>query len=451
MSNQEATLEKAGYKQELKRELGFWSLLLYGIAMMVPVAPIAVYGAVTGASSGHMALAYLIAVIPMSFTAFSYGQMAGAFPVAGSAYTYTQRAINPHIGFFAGWTILLDYALFPIFNYIIIAIYTTALFPMIPYWAVIIAGIAIVTLVNALGIKSLSKINNFLVMFMFAVVAYFIIAAIIALSKGTGSGFSSIALYNPKTFNFSALLLGTSIACFSFLGFDAMTTLAEEVKEPSKVLSKATIVVCFLMGFLFILQAYLAQSVSPDFMAITDPNSAFYDICVKVGGQVLGTLTSIAMIVASLANAIDSQAGVARILYSMGRDEVIPKKVFAYLHPKTKVPVYSLFILAIIAVIGATQSLDTILTMINFGALFAFMCVNISVIVHYYIKGKKRGAGGFIKFLLLPLLGFVTCFVLFISLSANAKIAGGIWLLIGIIYLASTTNFFRKTPKALDI
>lgn len=452
MANQEeAILEKAGYKQELKRDLDLWSLLLYGVAMMVPVAPIAIYGVVTSVSFGHMALAYLIAVIPMSFTAFSYGQMAGAFPIAGSAYSYTQRAINPYFGFFAGWTIFLDYALFPIFNYIIVAIFTTMLFPSIPYWLVIVVSVLIVTIVNSLGIKSVSRVNNFLVIFMFIVVAYFVIAAIIALAHGTGTGFSTLALYNPETFNMSALLIGTSIACFSFLGFDAMTTLAEEVKNPAKNLSKATVIVCFFMGALFILQAYLAQSVAPDFTQFASPDSAFYEICLQVGGQFLGTLTSIAMIAAGLANAIDAQAGVARVLYSMGRDRVIPYKVFAYLHPKTKVPIYTFIILAVIAFIGTTQSLDTILTIINFGALFAFMCVNLSVVVHFFIKGKKRAGMDFVKYLVLPALGFATCLVLFISLSSNAMIVGGIWLAVGLIYIAISTKFFRVKPKSLDI
>lgn len=447
----EKSLEQMGYKQELKRELGFWEVILYGIAMMFPVAPVAVYGAVTTASFGHMALAYIVAVIPMSFTAYSYGQMAGAYPVAGSAYAYTQRAINPHLGFLSGWAILLDYALFPILNYIVIAIYVSTLIPSIPYWITVLASITIVTVVNLLGIKNLSKVNNALVIFMFIAVAYFIVASFTSLTRGVGAGFTMLPFYNPETFQMSALLLGTSIACFSFMGFDAMTTLAEEVTNPGKTLSKATIIVCFFMGALFVLQAYFAQSVFPDFSQFTNLDSAFFDVAITAGGQALGTFISIAMIAGALANAIDSQAGVARVLYGMGRDEVIPKKFFAYLHPKTKVPMYSVLLLAGIAVIGATQSLELIITMINFGALTAFMFVNLSVIAKFYVKNRQRGLSGAIKYVVMPLIGFLTCLTLFINLSSAAKIAGFSWLAIGIIYLALTTNFFRTKPKNLDM
>jgi len=202
------SLQNLGYKQELKRELGFWGVVLFGIAMMFPLAPVVVFGEVSSVSHGHMALAYLIAVIPMSFTAFSYGQMAGAFPIAGSAYSYTQRAINPHLGFFAGWAILLDYALFPILNYIVIGFFTTMLFgmPDWAFWVVVPVAVALVTIVNLLGIKSLSRINNLLVAFMFVAVIYFIIASFTNLTVTTGAGLSSIAFFNGSEFSFSLLL-----------------------------------------------------------------------------------------------------------------------------------------------------------------------------------------------------------------------------------------------------
>lgn len=448
-NNDSTTLQHFGYQQELKRDLGFWDVFLYGVGMMMPIAPIVVFGAVTMASFGHMALAYLIAVIPMSFTAYSYGQMAGAYPLAGSAFGYTQRAIHPYAGFFAGWSILLDYALFPILNYIVIGIFTQMLFPSVNYWIIAIAAILLVTIVNLLGVKSVSRVNVFLVAFMFIAVFYFLGASFNALNHGVGWGISSLAFYNPANFNISALLLGTSIACFSFMGFDAMTTLAEEVHEPSKTLATATISVCFFMAVVFILQAFCAQAVFPDWNQFQSADTAFMEAAGAAGGQLLVTFLSIAMIAGAFANAIDSQAGVARVLYAMGRDEVIPKKVFAYLHPKTKVPVYTLVILALIAVIGASQDMNTIITMINFGALIAFMCVNLSVIFHYYIKDKKRSGMDFVKYLIVPALGFLACLTLFVSLSPNAKIAGTIWVSIGLLYVLISTRFFTRPFKEI--
>ena len=443
------SLQKLGYKQELKRELGFGGVVLFGMAMMFPVAPVVVFGAVSVVSQGHMALAYLIAVIPMSFTAYSYGQMAGAFPVAGSAYTYTRLSINPFLGFFAGWAILLDYALFPILNYIVIGFFTTELIPALPFWGVVIAAVAFVTIVNLLGIKNLSRVNNLLVIFMFIAVLYFIISCFTTVTAGPG--FSGQAFFNPGEFEFPLLLAGTAIACFSFMGFDAMTTLAEEIKNPGKVLTKATIFVCFFMGGLFIIQAFFAQSVFPDFTAFTDEDSAFLDACYAAGGDNLVVFVIIAVVAGAVANAIDSQAGVSRVLYGMGRDRYIPHKIFAHLHKKTKVPTYTILICALVGVIGASFDMDAIITTINFGALTTFMFVNLSVIFHFFIKGKKRSGMNIIRYLIVPALGFLTVATLFISLQANAKIVGFIWLCVGFVCLAVATKGFKEKPKVLDI
>lgn len=449
-SQESISLEQMGYKQELKRELGLWGLLAFGICMMFPIAPAAVYGSVTDATLGHMALVYLIAVIPMSFTAWSYGQMAGAYPVAGSAYAYTQRAINPHLGFLTGWAVLLNYILFQVLNYVIIGVFASALFPGIPYWAIILIAVGLVTGINLLGIKNLTRVNTLLVLFMFVGVAYFVVSAATQLAHGVGLGFTTLPFYNPETFQWNTILMGTSIACFSFLGFEAMTTLAEETHNPARSISRATLIACFFMAFIFIIQAYFAQSIFPDFQNFASLDSAFFEVCQKAGGQALATFITVVLIAGSLANALDCQTGVSRLLYGMGRDEVIPKKFFTYLS-KRKVPVYNILLMGVLGIIGSALALETVITIINFGALIGFIMVNLSVIVHYYVKNKRRGFGNTVKYLVIPGLGMITCTILLFSLTPQAKWVGITWLAIGVIYAAATTNFFRKTPKNLTM
>jgi amino acid transporter len=349
---------------------------------------------------------------------------------------------------------LLDYALFPVLNYVIIGIYMNALFG-IPSWISVIVSIVIVTSINLLGIKTLSFVNNALVIFMFIAVIYFVASAAGAISEGVGMGsFTSLPFYNPDTFDFGLILTGTSIACFSFMGFDAMTTLGEEVKEPQKTLPKAPVFVCLIMGAVFIVQAYFAQSVFPDYTQFTSNDEAFLDAAGAAGGNMLVMFISIAMIAGSIANAIDTAAGVSRIMYGMGRDEMLPKKIFAYIHPKTRVPVYSsvlLAIMAVIVIIVLNVGLGDVVTMINFGALVAFMFVNLSVIAHFFVKGKQRGAGGAVKYLIFPAIGLITCTVLFLSLSTMAKTVGFIWIAIGIVVLAISTKGFKKTPAELEL
>jgi len=438
------SLDNVGYKQELKRELGFLAVLFYGMAMLLPIAPVPVYGAISMASNGHMALAYLVALVPMSFTALSYGQMVSKYPVAGSSYTYVSRSINESFGFVTGWILLLDYLLFPIMNYIVIATYVRALFPSIPFWVIIVAAVSVVTIVNLMGIKDLSFINTALTVFGFLVVIYFIVSALHFLGSGNGTGFSYVALYNPETFSLSTLITGASIACFSFVGFDTMTTLAEEVKNPGKTLKRATIIVCISMALLFAVTAFLAQASFPDNSKFTNIDVAFLDVAKAVGGSTLSTFITIAMIAGAIAFSLDAQAGAVRLLYGMGRDGVLPKKFFAYLHPKTKVPVFSTLLLAILCIGFSWIDLNKLFPMINFGGLVAYMMVNISVIIRYYVKDKQRGVSGFINYLLLPALGFVTCLSLWLGLSADAKTIGGFWAIAGIIYLAVLTKGFKK-------
>lgn len=437
------TLEEFGYKQELKRELGFWSVLLYGMAMLFPIAAFTGFGPISSASHGHMALAYILAAIPMAFTAWSYGQMSGAYPITGSSYSYISRVLKPHVGFASGWALLLDYCLFPILNYICIALYVQALFPTWNYWVIYIGSVVLVTIINLMGIKQLARINNILTIFGFAVVIYFIFRAVGVLETGVGTGFSILALYNPEHFNLRTVLMGASVACYSFIGFDTMTNLSEEVREPSKLMPRATMTVCISMALLFTFVAYLAQSIFPDFTKYIQVETAINQVAVIVGGQTMVTLICLAMVSCGIAFAVDAQAGVSRLLYGMGRDKVIPK-VFTYLHPTTKVPVFASIIMAIFCIAMGWISLVSLIPMINFGALLAYSLVNLSVIIHFWVKGKQRGVSGFLKYLLMPGLGFIFCLVLFFSLALNAKIIGFSWLAIGIIYMAILTNFFRK-------
>ncbi len=434
-------VEQLGYKQELKRELGFFSVLLYGMAMLFPIAAFTGFGPISVASQGHMALAYLIAAIPMAFTAWSYGQMAGAYPITGSSYSYISRVLKPYVGFASGWTLLLDYCLFPVLNYICIALYVQAVLPQIPYWWLYIVPVVLVTGINLMGVKSLATINNILTIFGFLVVFYFIYLATGYLHNGPG--FHTAALYNPVTFHWKTVLLGASVACYSFIGFDTMTNLAEEVHEPKKVMPRATMAVCLFMAGLFTFVAYLAQSVYPDFANFSQVETAINDVAMVVGGKTMINLILLAMISCGMAFAVDAQAGVSRLLYGMARDGVIPE-FLTYLHPKTKVPVFASLIMAVFCISLGWISLVSLIPMINFGALLAYILVNLSVIVHFYIKGGQRDVAGFFKYLLIPGLGCITCAILFFSLSGNAKVIGFSWLGLGIVYMAIKTKFFRN-------
>lgn len=442
--------ENMGYEQQLKRVLTLKDLAIYGIAFMTPIAPAYIYGSASAITGGTLALAYIVAMVAMLFTAYSYGHMAAAFPVAGSTYTYTQRAINHNLGFFAGWAMFLDYVLVPLVVFMVGASYANAAVPAVPYiaWVFIIA--TVVTVVNYFGVQIAAKTNLILVGIMGAIVIIFIVVCAYAVTQGTGEGtlVSSNPFVSADGFSSSMLIAGGAIACFSFLGFDSITTMAEEAVNPKRDIGRAAILACLLGGGIFILQAYVAQLVWPDYTTFASADTALFEVAQLAGGAAMAGLYTFAVVLSTLTAGLTGQSSAARLLFGMGRDEVLPKKFFTHLHPKYKTPVYNIFIMCVIGIVGAlTMNIALVTELLNFGGLFGFMCVNLSVIVFYFIKQKKHNV---VSYLILPALGFLICFYLWIHLSETALKVGGVWLAIGIVYAAVTTKGFKVKPPILS-
>lgn len=436
--------------QQLKRVLKLKDLAIYGIAFMTPIAPAYIYGSASATTGGTLAMAYLIAMVAMLFTAISYGRMAGAFPVAGSTYSYTQKGINHHLGFFAGWAIYLDYVLVPLIVFITGALYANAAVPEIPFfvWVLIIAGV--VTVVNCIGVQMAAKTNLVLVAVMGAIVVMFIIVCAKAVLGGAGEGtlISSKPFFIPGVTNVNVLVAGGALACFSFLGFDSITTMAEEALRPKKDIGRAAIIACIAGGAIFILQAYVAQLAWPDYTTFESPDTALFEVAQMAGGTVMSGLYTFAVILSTFTAGIAGQSSAARLMYGMGRDEVLPKKFFTYLHPKYQTPILNIMIMCVIGIVGSLLlDLTLVCELMNFGGLFGFMCVNLSVIVYFFFRKKEKNI---IKYLILPALGFIICCYLWLNLSKLAFIVGFSWLLIGFIFAAVSTKGFKIKPKIYE-
>jgi amino acid transporter len=441
----------------LKRVLGTRDLILFGVTMMFPLAPIAVYLDVTGATGGHMAMAYVVAMVAMMFTALSYGAMAGAFPKAGSTYTFTRNGLNQYLGLLAGWSIMLDYLLFPTLNYIILAYLASTLIGGVDYWVWVIGAIAVVTFFNLVEVKWLARISAILVLVCIVVIGWFVLASMGFLAGGHGEG----TVISTKPFfgdglTVDMLLAGTAIACLSYLGFDAISTLAEETRNPGRSVSIAMVVAVGIVTVLFIVQAYFAQLVHPDFTNLPGGPDAFTQIFRDAGGEVLAKVLAIAVVTAAIANGIDATGGASRLLYGMGRDGVLPKRIFGYLWPRSATPVINVAIIAVVSVLLATKDLSIIIAMINFGALFAFFLVNLAVISHFVVRGGRRAPAELLRYLVVPVVGAVVMIWLWFNLQSTSWIinlkapsdillaAPVIWLGLGILYIVLVSRFFTK-------
>lgn len=437
---------------KLKRSLTIFPLVLFGLAYMAPTTVFSTYGVVAEITKGMVPAAYIIALIGMLFTAYSYGQMVKAYPVAGSAYTYTRKALNPHIGFLVGWVILLDYLFLPMINGLLIAIYLNSYFPSIPFSVWLIGFLILITIVNVIGVKIATKINLLLVACQFLIIAIFTFLCIKGLLNGMGSGtlFMSSPFVNGDI-PLSLVLAGSSILCLSFLGFDSVTTFSEETINPKKIIPKAIFLVALIGGGLFITISYLSHLVYPNFQSFKDSDSAALEIAIYVGGNLFQSIFLAGFITGGLASGLSSHASVSRLLYAMGRDGVLPKRIFGHIHPKFGTPTYNIILVGIFALSALFVDLVTASSFINFGALVAFTFVNITVISHYFIREKQRNGINTLKYLIFPLIGVSFTIWLWTSLDLKALILGLGWFGIGFIMLLSTTKMFNKRPPELSI
>jgi putrescine importer len=428
----------------LRRTLTLWNLIVIGMVIIQPIAPMGIYGVINNAAGGHVVTTILIALVAMFFTAISYGKMARVYPSAGSAYTYVGQEIHAGLGYLTGWAMVMDYILNPLICTIICSKLTQNIIPEIPYWTLAIFYAVFFSVLNLGGVKTSARINEVLAAGMTVVVIIFF-AFVIRFVLGyhqRGPNFFTEPFYNPATFNLSAIGRGTSLAVLTYIGFDGISTFSEEVENPRRNIMLATVLVCVVAGVLSAAEVYAAQLVwgSKPFPA-DKVESAFPIVAQQIGGFFLFHLLNFTVLIANIGSGIASQLAAARLLYGMGRNDAIPKSFFGKIEEKRRVPANNVMFIGAVALIGAFLiTYERGAELLNFGAFIAFMGVNAAAFVHYYLRSTEKKLGN----LLMPLIGFVVCGAIWWNLSPPAKIAGTIWLALGVAYGVWKTSGFRK-------
>ncbi|RDH80528.1 amino acid permease [Mycolicibacterium moriokaense] len=431
----------------LLRVLGTPSLVLFGLVYMVPLTVFTTYGLVTQMTGGRVPVAYLVTLAAMVFTARSYARMSAAYPVAGSAYTYTQKSFGAPVGFLAGWSLLLDYLFLPMLNYLVIGIYMGAALPAVPTWVWILIAVAAVTILNILGIVSVSWANVVIIGLQFLFIAVFVVMSIVSIS---GSG--SVSLFAPlagdgSVGGFGSVFTGAALLCLSFLGFDAVSTLSEEAKDAERTVPKAIMIATVLSGLIYFGLSYVSQLVFPS-NKFADVDSGSIDVMLAAGGQFLNVFFTAAYVAGCVGSALTSQASVSRILFAMGRDGILPRKVFGYLSTRFATPVFAILVVSVISLLALWIDLTVLIALVSFGALVAFSAVNLSVIKHYFVDLNERNV---LNNLVLPLVGFGLTVWLWTSLPGLALKVGLIWLALGFLWLLAVTRAFRRPTPVLDM
>ncbi|MEU4408666.1 APC family permease [Streptosporangium sp. NPDC023963] len=434
----------------LWRALTLGEVVLFGLAYMTPLIVLGIFGIVSETTGGATAAAYALALVAMLFTAFGYGKMAAVHPIAGSAYTYVRRTIDARAGFLVGWAVLLDYFFLPMVIWLIGAAYLSAQFPEVASWVWIGLFIIVTTVLNAMGIKIAARVNLLLMTVQIAVLFFFVLLSIgyVAGSSGPAALFD-LAPFDNRATTVSGVAAGAAIAAYALLGFDAVTTLAEETVEPERTIPRAIMLTALAGGVIFIVVAYFAQLVHPGGL-FEDSSSAAFEIAGLIGSSLFGAVFLTGLVVAQFASGLAAQAGTSRLLYAMGRDGVLPRRVFAYLHPRSRTPVFGLVITGAAGLIALWLDMATSTSFINFGAFTTFTFVNFSVIAHYVRERRAGRAPGVVPYVLVPAIGAGVNLWLLSRLDAHAVTLGLIWLGLGVIYLAYLTRMFRRPPPEME-
>lgn len=451
--------EKTNNNGEFKKVLGLGSLVCFGLAYMAPTVVFNYYGSISVESHGMYPMVFVCTVIAIFFTAFSYASMSTVFQKSGSAYVYVQQSMNPHVGFVTGWVMMLDYVLLPMICFLLVGIYMNTYVPAVPVAVWVIIVVLLCFFINVMGVSNTAKVDSIIVGAQLILMGVFIVAGIITIAQGgidgTSNGFiDGSAFYNPEYFELKLVLYPAAMLCVSFLGFDAVSTLSEEAKNPKRDIPRAIILVCLGTGLLFTFIAYIAQVMWPvGWQHMEDPDAGIFELLARI--TVIPHLDIAFLVVdniGSLACALSGQAAVIRIMYNMGRDNILPKKVFGKMNKKG-VPVYNLCIVAAIGLTGIlfADSLLSAVSLISFGAVTGFILVNLSVPMYFLRKEGMRGGAAVFKYGVMPVIGVLICLVLWFNIATTAKIVGIVWLIIGIIILAIKTKGFRQLPPEMDI
>lgn len=441
---------------KLQKTLGLWHIIIIGLAYIQPMTLFDTFGLVSEESHHHVPTSYIVALIAILFTSISYGHMIRRYPSSGSAYTYAQKSIHPNVGFMVGWSSWLDYLLSPMVNIILAVIYLEALFPTVNHWVWVVVLTAFMTGINLRGARFVANFNSWIVLVQLIVIGTFTYLVYDKLQMGINADGAITAetryqLWSLEPFwneltSVGALITGATLLCFSFTGFDSLSSLAEETKDTEKTLPKAIFLTALFAGVIFIISTYFMQIYFPN-----DPKSYFTNIAetqpeilLLVGGSLFQSYVLAFAIVTVMASGISAHAGVSRLMYVMGRDGVINKKIFGHISPKTFTPSYNIIIVGLVALTAGFMDLDIVISMISFGALTAFTFVNLSVISRYALRdGRTKNLKDIIRFVIIPLLGFISIFAMWLEIEESALKFGLWWAMFGILYLGYKTKGFK--------
>lgn len=454
-------LEQLGYEPKLLRTLSVWQLTSFGLTYLQPIGPAVIFGFLLMTSQGTVALPYLFAFIGMLFTIFSYSILIKEYPLAGSIYNYVKFISGPFWGFIAGWLLALDYILIPTITSVSAAIYAHQLIPSISYETWLITFVLGMGLLNLIGIRSTTFFGSVLLLIQTLIVLLGFTIWIMFIIR---NAHHMQALFSMKPFHFESMkgvIQASSLAIFSFLGFDAVTTLAEEAVNPQKDIPRAMLM-CTGIGFIIMfITGYLGVLIVPDWKnLITDSNwvnAALFDLAKTTGGDRFALIYTLGFISAMVITNLVGTAAATRLLYGMGRDShtVWLQRLLSDVNQRFRTPHGNiLLIIALELLLGSFANQDQLAELINYGAISGFIMLNFSVIwlgyklamrkveLKLFALDQNNKLSFIIKFFIFPLIALMIMITIFVNMKPITMMMGTIWGGMGVLY------YWRTYKKA---
>ncbi|KFI65242.1 APC family permease [Bifidobacterium cuniculi] len=424
----------------LKRTLTTKDLIVFGMIFMVPIAPFSILASVAAVSNGMPAIAYLIAMVAMLFTALSFGMMVPLFPSSGSIYVYASHEMSHGIGFVVGWLMILQYLITPAIMLIMAANALHEYIPGVPTWVWCVIFLAVITAIALRGTGATVLVDKLALAAELVVLALFFVFGIIYVCKHPETAhFSGTAFFNPSKFNMSDMMSAVSLCALSYVGFGSIVTLDNQSVQPKKGPRKAMIIIVLILGFLYMSMSFLTMCMDPSGnILVANQNTGFYEVA-GLAGKWLGVVCAVANALAlGLFTSLSGMTAISSLMNTMAQGDALPK-FLARTGKKNGVPVgATLFTagvsLVLIFVFDFLVGQNEAAKLSNFGALSTYFMLNLVVIWGLGIKGRQYTGRTFWRSVLCPLIGAAVTFYIFVSLGVKVWIVGVIWTVLGIVY-----------------
>jgi APA family basic amino acid/polyamine antiporter len=465
---------------QLKRTLGSIDLIALGIGGIIGTGIFAVIGTAVAGGHDHLGagpgiiLSFLLTAIACGFCAFCYAEFASLVPISGSAYTYSYATLGELVAWIIGWDLIIEYAV----GNVAVAIGWAAYFHQlcegigfhIPAWlsvdyrsaaqaaaAVTAAGgeiapsialnyeawtshptiagipiifnalavfiVGVITWLLVIGVKESARTNNVMVIIKLIILFFFIYAGIKYVKPENWTPFA------PN--GFTGIWTGASLIFFAYIGFDAISTAAEECKNPGRDMPRGIIGSLIICTLIYVVVAAVLTGMVPwNHLGVADPLAEAF---AYVGSNVAAGVVAFGAVIAMTAVLLVFQYGQPRIFFSMSRDGLLPP-LFRKVHPKYQTPhVTTIWTGVVVAVLSAFANINEIVELTNIGTLFAFALVCAGIIILRYKEPNRPRAFKTPFVPVVPLLGIASCIYLMIGLPWVTWVRFGFWLLVGLV------------------